>query len=196
MGISRWRAISQEDPKPNGQLSAEKGSVQLKDALEHVTQTKSKPRYKEESLIQDLEKNGVGRPSSYSGIVKTLKMRNYISNKGREIISTDIGRQANDWLIQRAGHLTDVHYTAQMEERLDKIAEGKEKKESIMAEVRDDLKRNFNAFQGWLWRAIHQTKRTLEEYSGKGENVPDSAFATMGGAKEWLDQYIAFQRSF
>ena len=187
-----WRAISQEDPKPNGQLSAEKGSVQLKDALEHVTQTKSKPRYKEESLIQDLEKNGVGRPSSYSGIVKTLKMRNYISNKGREIISTDIGRQANDWLIQRAGHLTDVHYTAQMEERLDKIAEGKEKKESIMVEVRDDLKRNFNAFQerGSGEPSIKQ-KELLKSIQEKGENVPESAFATMGGAKEWLDQYMS-----
>ena len=187
-----WRSISQEDPKPKGQLLAQKGPVQFVNALENATQTKPKPRYKEESLIQDLEKNGVGRPSSYANVVKTLKQRAYTGNKGRDIISTELGRSAVDWLMGRAAHYTDVHYTAEMEERLDRIAAGKEGKNLIMEEVRDDLKRTFNAFQerGSGAPSLKQ-KELLESIKARGDAVPEEAFATMKGAKEFLDVYMA-----
>lgn len=187
-----WRSISQEEPKPSGQLSAKQGPAQFINALAHKTQTRPKPRFKEESLIQDLEKNGVGRPSSYANILKTLNQRTYVATKGKELISTELGRQATDWLIERAGHFTDVHYTAQMEERLDKIAAGKEKRILIMEEVRDDLKRTFNAFQdrGSGTPSVKQ-KEFLDKIKERGDVVPDEAYLTMKGAKDFLDTYMA-----
>ena len=187
-----WRAISQEEPKPNGQLAAKNGPAQFINALAQKTQTKPKPRYKEESLIQDLEKNGVGRPSSYANILKTLNQRTYVATKGKDLISTELGRKATDWLIERAGHFTDVHYTAQMEERLDKIAEGKEKRILIMEEVRDDLKKTFNAFQErGAGTPSPKQKEFLDKIKERGDVVPEEAYATMKGAKEFLDTYMA-----
>lgn len=187
-----WRAISQEEPKPNGQLMAKQGPAQFINALAQKTQTKPKPRYKEESLIQDLEKNGVGRPSSYANILKTLNQRTYVGTKGKELISTELGRKTTDWLIERAGHLTDVHYTAQMEERLDKIAEGKEKRILIMEEVRDDLQKTFNAFQErGAGTPSPKQKEFLDKIKERGDAVPEDAYVTMKGAKEFLDTYMA-----
>lgn len=187
-----WRAISQEDPKPSGELRAKEGSVICKKVDSRVTQTKPKPRYKEDTLISDLEKNGVGRPSSYAGIMKTLKARAYTTNKGREIVSTELGRSVTDWLNQKAAHYTDIHYTATMEERLDKIAAGKEQRLPLLAEIRDDLKKVFNAFAPrGNGEPSPKQKEVLERIKAAGNPVPDEAFQTMSAAREFLDKFMA-----
>lgn len=187
-----WRSISQEDPKPAGNLNAKEGPCQCDNVEAHMSQTKPKPRYKEDTLIRDLEKNGVGRPSSYAGVMKTLKSRAYVTNKGRDVISTELGRQVTDWLNQRAAHYTDVHYTAQMENRLDKISSGKEGKLPLLEEIRDDLKKIFNAFQPrGSGEPSPKQKALLDQIKAGGEMVPDAAFATLSGAREFLDKYMA-----
>lgn len=187
-----WRAISKEEPKPSGELKAQKGSVQFVAAKEIVSQTRPKPRYKEDTLTQDLEKNGVGRPSSYANIVKTLKARTYVASKGKDLISTELGRKATDWLVERASQYTDVHYTALMEERLDKIAAGNENKQAIMEEVRDDLKRTFNAFQApGTGKPTEKQLALMNSIKAKGESVPDDAFETLNGARAFLDAYMS-----
>lgn len=187
-----WRAISQEEPKPSGELKAKKGSVEFINAKEVISQTRPKPRYKEDTLTQELEKNGVGRPSSYANILKTLKARTYVGNKGKDIISTELGRQATDWLVERANQYTDVHYTALMEERLDKIAAGNENKQAIMEEVRDDLKRTFNAFQApGTGKPTEKQLSLMHNIKAKGEAVPDDAFETLNGARAFLDAYMS-----
>lgn len=188
-----WRTIAQDEPKLQGQLGARPGPTQFINAESQKTLTRPKPRYREDILTKDLEKNGVGRPGGYANILKTLSMRTYVSIKGKELISTDLGRQATDWLIERAGHFTDVHYTAQMEERLDKIAAGKEQRMLIMEEVRDDLKQTFNAFQDrGSGVPSEKQKDFLDKIKERGEvAVPDSAYETMKGAKEFLDVFMA-----
>jgi len=186
-----WRSISQEEPKPTGKLRAQQGPAQFLRAEETKTQTRPKPRYKEDTLIQDLEKNGVGRPSSYASILKTLNQRTYVNVKGKDLISTDLGRQTTDWLIGRASHYTDVHYTALMEERLDLIAAGKQNKMNIMEEVRDDLKKTFNSFKtrGTGEPSLKQ-KEFLNKIKEQGEVVPDEAYQTISGANEFLNAYM------
>ncbi len=188
-----WRAISKDEPKPDLATTLKKGHSQLNSVEEQKTQTKPKPRFKEESLTDALEKNKVGRPSSYANIVKTLIQRGYVSvQKNREIVSSELGRNATDWLVNRAAHYTDIKYTALMEDRLDRISQGKENRLDIMSETRDDLKQHFNAFQErGSGSPSFKQKELLDSIKARGENVPDQAYATIKDAKEFLDKYMA-----
>lgn len=187
-----WRAISQEEPRPSGELRAKEGPVVCKKVEGKTTQTKAKPHYKEDTLIMDLEKNGVGRPSSYAGVMKTLKARAYTTNKGRDILATELGRSVTDWLNQKAAHYTDIHYTATMEDRLDKIAAGKEQRLPLLVEIRDDLKKVFNAFAPrGNGEPSPKQKEVLERIKAAGNPVPDEAFLTMTAAREYLDKFMA-----
>lgn len=187
-----WRAISKEDPKQAGELRAKEGPVTCKSVESKVTKTTAKPRYKEDTLIMDLERNGVGRPSSFAGVMKTLKSRAYTTQKGRDIISTELGRSVTDWLCQKAAHYTDIHYTAQMEERLDRVSAGKEPRLPLLEEIRDDLRKVFNAFvpRGNGEPSLKQ-KDFMEKLRAAGQTVPDTAFETMLNAKTFLDAYMA-----
>jgi DNA topoisomerase-1 len=190
--VAGWRAISKEEPKQSGELRAKIGTVMCKKVESKVTKTTSKPRYKEDTLIMDLERNGVGRPSSFAGVMKTLKSRSYTTQKSRDIISTELGRNVTDWLCQKAAHYTDIHYTAQMEDRLDRVSAGKEARLPLLEEIRDDLRKVFNAFVArGNGDPSPKQKDFMEKLRAVGQAVPESAFETMLTAKAFLDSYMA-----
>lgn len=187
-----WRQITQDEAKSDAAgLKVAKGPTTLLSVEPKESQTRPRPRYKEDSLNKELERNGVGRPASYAAVTKTLKQRDYIVSKGKELISTELGRKVVDWLVQRASHYTDVHFTAQMEARLDQVEAGKENKEAIMTEVRDDLKERFHAFEDRANRKPSDKQlEFLNKLRGQGEKVPDGAFETMTQAKTFLDEFM------
>jgi len=92
---------------------------------QHFTQ--APPRYTEASLIKALEENGIGRPSTYAPILSTIQSRNYIEkNEQKRFRPTEIGTVVNDILVEHFPVIVDIHFTAEMENELDEIAEGKD----------------------------------------------------------------------
>ena len=87
--------------------------------------TQPPPRYTEGTLVKTLEKLGIGRPSTYATIVKTLKERGYIQVKNKSLVPTDIAFQVTDFLMEKFPLLMDYKFTAIMEEKLDLVEEGK-----------------------------------------------------------------------
>ncbi len=83
-------------------------------------------RYSEASLIKALEANGVGRPSTYASIMETILNREYAIKQGSALIPTYTGMIVDEYLSAHFSSLVDVHFTATMEEDLDRIAGGVE----------------------------------------------------------------------
>ena len=81
-------------------------------------------RYTEASLVKKMEENGIGRPSTYAQVVSTLKEREYVEMENRYFIPTELGTVVSDLLVKHFPELMDTKFTADMEMKLDKVAEG------------------------------------------------------------------------
>ena len=92
------------------------------------------PRYTEASLVKKLEDDGLGRPSTYAAIIKTLTDRNYVSRSGRTLIPTFLGFGVTDLLTLHFADLVNAEFTAEMEETLDQIARGEARAQSHLHE--------------------------------------------------------------
>jgi DNA topoisomerase-1 len=91
---------------------------------EHRTQPPA--RYSEAALIKELERQGIGRPSTYASIIDTIIRREYVSRKGKQLVPTFTAFAVVRLLEQFFTHLVDVDFTAQMEEALDAISRGEQ----------------------------------------------------------------------
>ncbi|MBI5352457.1 MAG: type I DNA topoisomerase [Chloroflexi bacterium] len=89
---------------------------------QHFTQPP--PRFSEASLVQALEENGIGRPSTYAPTISTIHQRGYVERVDKRLIPTDTGLQVNDLMVEYFPEVVDFNFTAHMEEDLDKIADG------------------------------------------------------------------------
>lgn len=89
---------------------------------QHFTQPP--PRYTEASLVQVLEENGIGRPSTYAPILSTIQQRGYVLREAKRLSPTETGILVNDLLVDHFSEIVDLHFTADMEEDLDKVASG------------------------------------------------------------------------
>ena len=103
-----------------------KGDVLRCDKVEseqHFTQPPA--RYTEASLIKTLEEKGIGRPSTYSPIITTIIARGYVVRSKKSLMPTELGSIVNSIMCENFEDIVDVAFTATMEERLDKVEEGK-----------------------------------------------------------------------
>ena len=92
------------------------------DAVQHFTQPPG--RYTEASLIKNLEKEGIGRPSTYAAIIETLRLKEYVEIENRTLTPTGKGASACAFLDKNFNDFIKYNYTAELEETLDKIARG------------------------------------------------------------------------
>ncbi|BDQ04636.1 MAG: DNA topoisomerase 1 [Candidatus Dojkabacteria bacterium] len=90
---------------------------------QHFTQPPA--RYTEASLIKDLEKYGIGRPSTYATILSVILERDYVKKDGKYLYPTETGIVVVNMLKQHFNEIVDIEFTARMEDRLDDIAAGK-----------------------------------------------------------------------
>ena len=90
--------------------------------LQHFTQPP--PRYTEAALTKALEADGIGRPSTYASISKTIQDRQYVELIDRTFRPTATGSVVTDKLVQHFPNVFDVHFTAHMEDELDRVEEG------------------------------------------------------------------------
>lgn len=95
--------------------------------------TKPPARYTEAKLIKELEELGIGRPSTYAKIIDTIKERNYVEVVEKKFKPTEMGIETTDKLQEFFSDLINVEYTRDMEEDLDKVAEGKEVWNELLA---------------------------------------------------------------
>ena len=89
-------------------------------------ETKPPARYTDASLVQALEKAGVGRPSTYASILDTIVRRGYVNRLGNQLVPTFTGMATTNLLEKNFDRLVDTQFTARMEEELDEIAAGEE----------------------------------------------------------------------
>ncbi|PYP31972.1 MAG: type I DNA topoisomerase [Gemmatimonadetes bacterium] len=86
--------------------------------------TEPPPRFSEASLVKELERLGIGRPSTYATIISTLQTRSYVTTKDRRFTPTDLGETVCRIMVRLFPDTFDVGFTAQMETELDKVEEG------------------------------------------------------------------------
>jgi DNA topoisomerase-1 len=97
----------------------------LDQAKEEFHETPPPPRYNDASLIKTLEEESIGRPSTYASIIGTIESRAYISRENNRFSPTYVGIAVNDFLVKNFAEIDDIPFTAEMENSLDLIADGK-----------------------------------------------------------------------
>jgi DNA topoisomerase-1 len=89
-------------------------------------------RYSEAGLIKELEARGIGRPSTYASIMKTLEDRGYVRKEGKTLFPTDVGDVVSSFLENNFANYISDTFTAEMEDELDEIANGKREYEKTL----------------------------------------------------------------
>ena len=146
--------------------------------------TKPPARYSEPALIRTLEENGVGRPSTYAQTLAVLDKRDYVTKEKRSLVPTDAGMRVNEFLVGALDALFNVSFTAEMEEKLDKIEEGS-------VEWTDMMTSFYNQFLKWLDGARDmadpdETKALLAAFS----HIQNWAEPVKRGRRTYDDQEI------
>jgi DNA topoisomerase-1 len=121
---------------------------------QHFTQPP--PRYNEASLVKELEKRGIGRPSTYAPTISTIQSRGYVEKEGKALRPTEIGTLTNGLLVKHFPKIMDIEFTAHMEDDLDDIVE--EKMEWI-----DALKEFYEPFSKSLAEAEVKMEKVKKE---------------------------------
>lgn len=88
--------------------------------------TKPLPRYSEATLIKAMEENGIGRPSTYATVISVLTKREYVTKEQKLFKPTQLGETVTEFMEQWFRNIVDIHFTADMESKLDKIEHGAE----------------------------------------------------------------------
>ena len=113
--------------------------------------TEPPARYTEASLVKALEEKGIGRPSTYSPTITTILERRYIEKEKKQLVPTELGRIVNKLLVENFGDVVNVEFTANIESRFDKIANGKEKWKEVIRE-----------FYGPFIKEVEKVEKELE----------------------------------
>ena len=127
------------DPESRGE-DVELPKVKKDESLELLSidstekQTQPPPRYTEAGLIKELEKRGIGRPSTYASITKTIEDRGYVEKENRSLKATDTGEVVSTFLEDQFPTYISDTFTAEMEDKLDDIANGARTYEKTLSE--------------------------------------------------------------
>jgi DNA topoisomerase-1 len=110
----------------------EKDELKLLKIEANQSFTKPPPRYTEASLVKRLEKEGIGRPSTYVPTISTLQYRTYVEKVNKKFKPTELGMTVNSFLIQYFSDIVNVAFTAKMEKQLDEIESDEKKWENVL----------------------------------------------------------------
>ena len=106
---------------------------------QHFTQPPA--RYTEASLVKAMEEKGVGRPSTYAGIVSTIQDREYVNKEEKHLVPTPLGEVVTGLMMERFHDIIDVEFTANMENRLDEVEAGQCYWKDLLADFYGDFHR-------------------------------------------------------
>ncbi len=133
--------------------AGDKLSLKALDPAQHFT--KPTPRYGEAGLVKELEKRGIGRPSTYASIISTIQDRGYVRLENKRFYAEKMGEIVTDRLQKSFTDLLDYGFTATMEERLDEVAQGQ-------LDWRELLDRFYEEFRGLLEKAEEPEPRGMQ----------------------------------
>jgi DNA topoisomerase-1 len=145
-----------EDSERRLPLLAESETLQLVELLPLQHFTEPPPRYTEASLVKELERLGIGRPSTYATILSTIQEREYVEMVDKKLIPTTLGRIVTDLLVEHFGNIVDYDFTSALEQQLDDIAEGSKKWVPVLREF-------YGPFRSTLELAQHQMRNVKRE---------------------------------
>ena len=129
-----WLALDTAARGDDVEIPAVKVSdpLTLKNIDSEEKQTEPPNRYTEAGLVKELEKRGIGRPSTYAAIVKTIQDRGYVEKVGKALQVTDTGLVVDDFLFKHFEDMVSETFTADMENKLDDIANGEREYEKTL----------------------------------------------------------------
>lgn len=138
---------------PKDLKADEKVNLEKLDSKQHFTQPP--PRYTEATLVKELEKEGIGRPSTYATILKTIQKRDYTKlDTKKRFVPTELGMVVTDMLEEHFPKIMNTSFTARMEEDLDEIAQGKLNRDKLLHEFYNDFSKDLETFKGDLIKKI------------------------------------------
>lgn len=115
-----------DDEKESELPTLESGTIlRVKEMTPNQHFTQPPARYTEASLIKALEEYGIGRPSTYAATISTITSREYVKREGKTLIPTELGEVSTKLMEERFPKIVNVKFTAQMEQNLDTVEEGK-----------------------------------------------------------------------
>ncbi|HEX4068607.1 MAG TPA: type I DNA topoisomerase [Candidatus Babeliales bacterium] len=125
-----------------------KNNLDLKkiDPKQHFTQPPA--RFTEASLVKELEKEGIGRPSTYVAVLNTIRARSYTNLEKKKFVPTELGMTVTEMLVKNLPEIMSPKFTAQMEEELDKIAEGELDRDTLLRNFHETFEKDLAAFAG------------------------------------------------
>lgn len=129
------------DVKKGDQLTLDK-----LDPSQHFT--KPPPRYTEASLVKELEKKGIGRPSTYASIISTIQDRGYVKLENKRLFAEKMGDIVTDRLTDSFPDLMDYTFTAALEDKLDHVAEGDQDWKDVLDNFYGDFKKTLERAKG------------------------------------------------
>jgi len=125
----------------------EKQKLQLLQLTPSQHFTQPPPRYSEASLVKGLEKEGIGRPSTYAAIISKIQERGYVEVKERRFHATELGMIVTDLLVEHFPKVLDVKFTSHMEEEFDLIEERKAKRDEVLTEFWEPFQQSLDVAQ-------------------------------------------------
>ncbi len=166
------------DPDARGEdvelPKVEKGEdLALVEAKTEGKETQPPSRYSEAGLVKELESRGIGRPSTYASILRTIETRGYVEKQGRTLIPTATGDVVSSFIEQNFGEYISDTFTSEMENELDEIAEGKRKYLKTMKD-----------FYGPFTKAI-KSKAKIPKITGMGDAPKEFPCPICGGEMEY-----------
>jgi len=125
---------------------------------QHFTQPP--PRYSEATLVKTLEKEGIGRPSTYAPIITAIQDRGYVAQQDRRFNATELGMLVTDLLVEHFAKVMDVTFTSRMEEDLDQVEEGNRDWRAVLEEFYAPFKQDLDAAQEQMAQVKNEPEPT------------------------------------
>ncbi len=129
-----WLAVDTDARGDDVELPVCKEGEELKllDLIKEEKFTEPPSRYSEAGLIKELENRGIGRPSTYASIMRTIEERGYVNKEGKTLFPTDVGEVVSDFLENNFPNYISDTFTAEMEDELDEISRGEREYEKTL----------------------------------------------------------------
>lgn len=143
-----------EEEEKNGKVVipknlAEKEAMTISTITPKQHFTQPPPRYTEATLVKELEKEGIGRPSTYATILKTIQARAYTElDQKKRFAPTELGNVVTKMLTENLPQIMNLSFTATMEENLDKVAHGDLKRDVLIKNFYNEFEKDLDAFRG------------------------------------------------
>lgn len=153
-GFLKVYNAAEDDEEKEGKVILPKGiakddplAVQKITPKQHFTQPP--PRYTEASLVKEMDKEGIGRPSTYNAIMNTIRARQYtVVDAKKRFNPTELGMTVTKLLVENLPKIMDIKFTAYMEEHLDKVANGELERNTVLHGFYDPFSQAVKTFKG------------------------------------------------